>query len=79
VIYVAACSLLLAAVAVAATGGLTRSLIRQQAREREALLAKIMHLAGKTWELPPSETWTAPVVEEEERYFTGVADVEGTF
>jgi hypothetical protein len=31
-----------------------RSMQREHARREDALLARIMHLAGKTWEIPPS-------------------------
>jgi len=41
--------------------GLVRSLLRQQARERDLLLNQIMHLAGRTWEPPPA---AEPVAEE---------------
>jgi hypothetical protein len=37
-----------------------RSMQRQHAREREALLARLMHLAGRTWELPPSQEHFIP-------------------
>jgi hypothetical protein len=41
--------------------GLVRSMIRQQARERELILDKLMHLAGRTWTPPPA---AEPDVEE---------------
>lgn len=41
---------------------LFRSLIRQQARERETLTNQIMHLSGRTWQEPPS----TPVFEAED-------------
>jgi hypothetical protein len=41
--------------------GLVRSMIRQQARERELILDKLMHLAGRTWTPPPA---SEPEVEE---------------
>ena len=41
--------------------GLVRSLLRQQARERDLLLNQIMHLAGRTWTPPPA---SEPVAEE---------------
>lgn len=36
------------------TGSALRAMQRQHAREREQLLARIMHLAGRTWEIPPA-------------------------
>lgn len=33
----------------------THSLIRSHARERDLLLNKLMHLAGRTWEPPPAQ------------------------
>ena len=41
--------------------GLVRSLLRQQARERDLLLNQIMHLAGRTWAPPPADL---PIAEE---------------
>lgn len=52
--WVAVGALLVAALAIASTGTIVRSLIRSQARERDALLDKIMHLAGRTWTPPPN-------------------------
>jgi hypothetical protein len=44
--------------------GLVRSMVRQQARERELILDKLMHLAGRTWTPPPaSEPESEPDVE----------------
>lgn len=54
-IYVAIGALAVAALAVLTSASALRSLMRQHAREREALLARIMHLAGRTWERPPGE------------------------
>lgn len=34
--------------------GLIRSLIRQHARERDAITDKLLHLAGRTWRPPPA-------------------------
>lgn len=47
-----------------------RALIRQQARERDLLLNKIMHLAGRTWEPPPAEKPWQPAEEPEQYTFT---------
>ena len=44
--------------------GLVRSMIRQQARERELILDKLMHLAGRTWTPPPAAE-EAPAAPEE--------------
>lgn len=56
---------LLEGVAIIATAltfaGLLRSMVRQQARERDMLLNKIMHLAGRTWEPPPAHVEPAQV------------------
>lgn len=35
---------------------LLRSERREAARERNLLLARLMHLAGRTWEQPPDDT-----------------------
>jgi hypothetical protein len=53
VIYVAVLALAVALTVAATTGGVLRSMVRQQARERELLLDRIMHLAGRTWTPPP--------------------------
>lgn len=45
-----------------------RSLVRQQARERELLLNQIMHLAGRTWTPPPADNAWAPPADEVERW-----------
>lgn len=45
-----------------------RALIRQQARERDLLLNKLMHLAGRTWEPPPAEKPWQPTGDEPEQY-----------
>jgi hypothetical protein len=42
------------AVVVVAFAGLLRSILRQQARERDLLLNQIMHLSGRTWTPPPA-------------------------
>lgn len=47
-------------VAVAAFGGIIRSVVRSHARERDLLVNQVMHLAGKSWTPPPAELWTAP-------------------
>ena len=47
------------------SAGLVRSLLRQQARERDLLLNKVMFLAGKPWEPPPA---SEPAVEEPLEY-----------
>ena len=52
--------------------GLVRSMIRQQARERELILDKLMHLAGRTWTPPPSEEPIAEEPVEYPEYETGV-------
>ena len=39
---------------------LTRSLVRSHARERDLLLDKLMHLAGRTWTPPPADEWHTP-------------------
>lgn len=54
-IYLAAGALLVAALSSMGTVHVVRSLIRSHSRERDALLNKIMHLAGKTWEPPPAQ------------------------
>ena len=52
--------------------GLVRSMIRQQARERELLLDKLMHLAGRTWTPPPASEPIAEEPVEFAEYETGV-------
>jgi len=37
-------------------GGLTRSLLRQQARERERLMDQVFHAARNPWNKPPAAT-----------------------
>jgi hypothetical protein len=54
VIWVALAALLVLALAVYSAGMVVRSLVRQQARERELLLNQIMHLSGRTWQQPPA-------------------------
>ena len=44
--------------------GLIRSMLRSQARERDLLLNKIMHLAGRTWEPPPAAEQQPPTEDE---------------
>ena len=62
-----------AIVALAAVfAGLVRSLLRQQARERDLLLNQVMHLAGRTWAAPPSEPIVSEPVEAFEEYDPGV-------
>lgn len=57
---VAIAALTLAALMLVAFGGVVRSLVRQQARERGLLLDQIMHLSGRTWTPPPSESEPEP-------------------
>ena len=52
--------------------GLVRSMIRQQARERELILDKLMHLAGRTWTPPPAGEPVAEPPLEFPEYETGV-------
>lgn len=59
-IYVALTALAVLAVVVLAFAGLLRGVNRQHAREREQLLARLMHLAGRTWEPPPSDQYRPP-------------------
>jgi hypothetical protein len=61
VIYVAALEAVALVALTMVFAGLVRSLIRQQARERDMLLDKLMHLAGRTWTPPPT---AEPDVEE---------------
>jgi len=53
VAWVAVAALAVLALALYSAGALFRSMVRQQARERELLLNQIMHLAGRTWQPPP--------------------------
>ena len=76
-IYVA----LIEAVALIVTGlsfaGVVRSLVRQQARERDLLLNQIMHLSGHTWTPPPAhDPRPAPEPRETERNFDMLPDWE---
>jgi hypothetical protein len=67
VIYVAALEAVALVALTMVFAGLVRSLIRQQARERDMLLDKLMHLAGRTWTPPPaSEPEPEPAVEYDE-------------
>ena len=54
VLAVAISALVVLAFAIYMAGALVRGMVRQQARERELLLNQIMHLAGRTWQPPPS-------------------------
>lgn len=42
------------ALSVLGLAGVLRSLVRAHARERDLLIDKLMHLAGKTWREPPA-------------------------
>jgi hypothetical protein len=53
--YVALAAIAAWAASVLALAGVLRSAYRQHARDREMMLARIMHLAGRTWELPPAQ------------------------
>jgi len=61
VIYVALVEALALVALAVVFAGLVRSLLRQQARERDLLLNKVMFLAGRTWEPPPADL---PIAEE---------------
>jgi hypothetical protein len=65
VIYVAALEAVALVALTMVFAGLVRSMIRQQARERELILDKLMHLAGRTWTPPPA---SEPVAEEPIEY-----------
>jgi len=54
VLAVALAALAVLALAIYLCAAMVRGLVRQQARERELLLNQIMHLAGRTWQPPPS-------------------------
>jgi hypothetical protein len=54
-IYLAFASLAVAALTALALASVVRSLVRQQARERDLLLNQIMHLSGRTWTPPPAQ------------------------
>ena len=57
-----------------------RSLIRQQARERELLLNQIMHLSGRTWSPPPAEKWEPPVkIVDPDRYVSSTSTISENF
>jgi hypothetical protein len=78
VTYVAA---LLALALIAASGifaSVIRSMVRQQARERQLLLDQILHLSGRTWTPPPVEQWEPPVepVDEGRYVMSGSETVE---
>lgn len=44
----------------AASGSLTRTLVRAHARERDLLLNQLLHAAGKTWTPPPAGRGDGP-------------------
>lgn len=54
------CLALIAAlvVTVVALAGLIRSQQRAATRERDLLLNQLMHLAGRSWQPAPADTWT---------------------
>jgi hypothetical protein len=54
VIYVAVAAFAAVVLTGFAWAGILRSVIRQQARERGLLIAQMLHLAGRTWTLPPA-------------------------
>jgi len=60
VVWVAVAALVVLALAIYTTSSLFRSLVRQQARERELLLNQIMHLSGRTWQPPPVSAEPVP-------------------
>lgn len=74
-IYVAVCALIVAGVVAFSSAGLTRSLVRQHGRERDLMLDRIMHLAGRTWTPPPAEEWQPEQPDEQERYVGSVSDL----
>jgi len=65
VIWLAGLALVLLALCVLAFAQVVRWLIREHARERNLMLNQIMHLAGRTWQPPPTLE-PAPFVEPEE-------------
>jgi len=76
-IYVAFTALAVSAVTALALASVLRSLVRQQARERDLLLNQIMHLSGRTWTPPPAhDPRPAPEPRETERNFDMLPDWE---
>jgi len=69
-LYVALAEAVVLVVVVLAFAGLLRSLIRSHTRERDRLLDKMMHLAGKTWTPAPADE--QPVDEEPLRLLRNV-------
>jgi hypothetical protein len=53
-IYIAFTALAVSAVTALALASVVRSLVRQQARERDLLINQVMHLSNKTWTPPPA-------------------------
>lgn len=62
------CLALVAALAltVALCANLLRSQQRAAARERDLLLNQLLHLAGRSWQPAPADTWTMPAPPEGE-------------
>lgn len=54
-IYVAVAAIVALGLVTAGLLNVVRGMVRQHARERDALLDKIMHLAGRTWTPPPAD------------------------
>lgn len=68
-LYVALALVAAVVVETLAFAALIRAQIRQAARERDLLVNQVCSLAGKPWQPPPSQEWTAPVDEDAGRYF----------
>jgi len=76
-IYVAFAAVALALIEGLSFASIVRSLVRQQARERDLLLNQIMHLSGRTWTPPPAhDPRPAPEPRETERNFDMLPDWE---